>query len=71
MRTDKTLPSPITGKPMHLKRDLRMINLSYQTVGAKLFYYLCEDSKEEYTTTRIDEINLYLIRREYNKHFKL
>lgn len=54
------MKSPITGKKMKKKKEVRTImGLSF------LFeYYLCLDSGEKFTTTKLDESNYDLYHKE-------
>lgn len=59
--------SPITGKEMVLKKSLETISYKGFDIVYEHNYYYCEDSKESFTTTELDTINMNNIEKKYLK----
>lgn len=53
--------SPITGKPMKIQSEVQKLNFRKEEFQVKQRFYLCEESGERFTTTRLDELNLELV----------
>ena len=49
--------SPHTGKTMPLKKEPRTLTLWKKEFEILYYYYLCEDSDEEFTDSMLDEVN--------------
>ena len=65
------MKSPITGKEMFLKRE--NISLTFRKEDFKIHshFFVCEDSKEQFTTTELDELNLLQVHNQYRDKFNL
>ena len=50
--------SPITGKEMVVKYEFRKLKFRGKSYNVVFYFYLCEDSGEQFTTTEMDEFNL-------------
>lgn len=59
------MQSPFTGKEMILKRERRLIPFRKEEFEVVFQYYLCEKTKEQFTTTELDEVN---INQAYNQY---
>lgn len=63
------MKSPFTGKKMSLKYELRKVEFRKEEFEIAYHYYLCEDSEEQFTDTRLDEYNIQLLHNQYRaKH---
>lgn len=63
------MKSPITGKEMLLIKKVATISFRKETFKYNHFNYLCEDSKESFTTTELDELNINQVYNQYrDKH---
>lgn len=61
--------SPITGIPMTIHTEVQTLNFRKEEFTVKQRFYLCEDSGERFTSTRLDELNLSLVYNAYRtKH---
>jgi hypothetical protein len=65
------MKSPITGKEMQLKFESRKLTFRKEEFTIKYHYYLCEDTKEQFTTTEIDELNITQLYNQYRKKYNL
>lgn len=63
------MKSPITGKEMKLIREER--SLEFRKLNFKVVYhfYQCQDSGEQFTTTKLDELNLNQVYHQYRVKF--
>lgn len=61
------MKSPLTGKEMKLMSEPSTLNYKGKTYNVTQHYYLCELTKEQFTTSELDEMNLL----ELNKQVKL
>ena len=63
------MKGPITGKEMSLHREERSLTFRKEMFPVQYHYYLCKDSKEQFTSTELDEINIQQLYNQYrNKH---
>lgn len=61
--------SPITGKPMAIHTEVQKLSFRKEEFTVKQRFYLCEDTGERFTSTRLDELNLSLVYNAYRaKH---
>lgn len=61
--------SPITGKEMSLMRENRIMTFRKEEFEVLYHFYYCNDSKEQFTTTELDEININQLYNQYrSKH---
>ena len=59
------MKSPITGKEMILKKEMRSLVFRKEEFPVVYHYYLCKDSKEQFTSTELDEVNMKQIYNQY------
>lgn len=59
------MKSPITGKEMELRKEVREIEFRKETFEVDFHFYYCKDSKEQFTDTKLDELNMNQL---YNKY---
>ena len=52
------MKSPLTGKEMKLMSEPSTLDYKGKTYNVTHYYYLCEDTNEQFTTTELDEKNL-------------
>jgi putative zinc finger/helix-turn-helix YgiT family protein len=63
------MKSPLTGKPMSLRTEVQTLSFRKEAFSIRQQFYLCEDSGERFTGTKLDEINLSLVYNAYRaKH---
>lgn len=63
------MKSPFTGKDMTLAREKRSVNYRKEDYIIIFHYYICEKTKEKFTSTELDEINLNQVHHQYrDKH---
>jgi len=63
------MKSPITGKEMPLKREVSTLKFRKKSFNYFNHFYYCDSSKEKFTTTDLDELNLIQIYNSYrDKH---
>jgi len=61
------MKSPFTGKDMTLKRERKNLVFRKEKFEIIYHYYLCEDSKEQFTTQELDELNLFQLYNLYRE----
>ena len=61
------MKSPITGKEMSLKKENRKLTFRKEEFEIMYHYYLCGDSKEQFTYAELDEINLVQLHNQYRE----
>jgi putative zinc finger/helix-turn-helix YgiT family protein len=61
------MKSPITGKEMILKKEYRTLTFRKESFDVMYHYFLCEDSKEQFTNKELDEINLIQLYNRYRE----
>ncbi|MDP3467077.1 MAG: DUF4065 domain-containing protein [Daejeonella sp.] len=59
------MKSPITGKEMILIKEKRSFDFRKETFDIVYHYYKCQDSKEQFTTTTLDEVNMNQVYNQY------
>lgn len=59
------MKSPITGKEMILIKEKRSFDFRKETFDIVYHYYKCQDSKEQFTTTALDEVNMNQVYNQY------
>lgn len=67
--TNENIKSPFTGNPMVLQVTKEVFNYKGHKVEIDYQSYFCEHSKESFTTTYIDILNLQVIHRAYDALF--
>ena len=65
------MKSPITGKEMILKKEMRSLVFRKEEFPVVYHYYLCEESKEQFTSTELDEVNMKQIYNQYRDNNNL
>ena len=65
------MKSPITGKDMLLRTEVRSLAFRKEAFPIVYHYYLCEDSGEQLTTTDIDELNMIQLYNQYREKHHL
>lgn len=63
--------SPITGKEMSLQKEIRTLTFRKEEFTIVSHYYLCEDSKERFTTTEIDELDINQLHNQYREKYNI
>ena len=63
--------SPITGREMTLKREQRIMGFRKNNYPVQYHYYYCNDSKQQFTSTELDEINLIQVYNQYRDEHNL
>jgi putative zinc finger/helix-turn-helix YgiT family protein len=61
------MKSPITGKEMTLKKEIRTLTFRKESFKILYHYFLCEDSKEQFTNDELDEVNLIQLYNQYRE----
>ena len=59
------MKSPITGEEMELRKEVRTLEFRKETFEVDFHFYYCKDSKEQFTDTKLDELNMNQL---YNKY---
>lgn len=59
------MKSPVTNKEMVLVKEKRVLNFRKEAYEIVFHAYLCEDSGEKFTDTKLDELNTNQV---YNKY---
>jgi putative zinc finger/helix-turn-helix YgiT family protein len=65
------MKSPITGKEMVLKNEPRKLSFRKEEFIIRYHYYLCKDTREQFTTTEIDELNMTQLYNQYREKYNL
>lgn len=65
------MKSPLTGKEMTLQKEKRTLIFRKVEFEVLYHYYLCSDSKEQFTTTEIDEVNMNQVYNQYREKHHL
>lgn len=65
------MKSPITGKEMELRKEAREIEFRKENFTVVFHYYYCKDSKEQFTDTTLDELNMNQLYNQYREKHKL
>lgn len=65
------MKSPITGKEMTLQKENRTLSFRKENFDVLFHYYLCEDTKEQFTTTELDDKNINQLYNKYREKFHL
>lgn len=61
------MKSPFTGKEMKLVSEKRTVSFRKQEIEYTNISYYCDDSKEYFVTTKLDEINIKQIHNKYRE----
>ena len=65
------MKSPISGKEMTFHKEKRTMTFRKEEFEVLYHFYLCEDSKEQFTTTELDNLNLYQLHNQYRAKYHL
>jgi putative zinc finger/helix-turn-helix YgiT family protein len=65
------MKSPITGKEMILKKEKRSLVFRKEEFPVLYHYYQCKDSKEQFTSTELDDANMKQIYNQYRDKYNL
>jgi len=65
------MKSPITGKEMSLQKEKRTLSFRKEEFEVLYHYFLCDDSKEQFTSTEIDEVNMNQVYNQYREKYHL
>jgi putative zinc finger/helix-turn-helix YgiT family protein len=65
------MKSPITGKEMELRKQTRPIEFRKETIEVDFHFYYCKDSKEQFTDTKLDELNMNQLYNKYREKHNL
>lgn len=61
--------SPITGKEMKLVKEVTTLPFRKEEFEVVYHYYLCEDSKEQFTDDELDTINIAQVHNQYREKY--
>lgn len=61
------MKSPITGKKMLLQEEPLVVNVKGENRRFLQLNFLCVDSGETFTTTELDDINMWRLNNRYEK----
>lgn len=61
------MKSPFTGKEMQLIREKRILNFRKEDFEYVHHAYRCNDTGEEFTTTELDELNIFQVYNQYRE----
>lgn len=61
--------SPITGKEMKLVKEVTTLPFRKEEFEVVYHYYLCEDSKEQFTDDELDAINIAQVHNQYREKY--
>lgn len=65
------MKSPITGKDMLLTKENRSIDFRKESFDVVFHYWRCEESREQFTTGALDEINMNQVYNQYRDLFNI
>lgn len=65
------MKSPITGKEMTLQKEKRTLSFRKEELEVLYHYFLCEESKEQFTSTELDEVNMNQVYNQYRERHHL
>ncbi len=63
------MKSPITGKEMKLVKELTSLPFRKEEFEVMYHYYLCEDTKEQYTDDELDNLNIAQVHNQYREKY--
>ncbi|MBI9068461.1 MAG: DUF4065 domain-containing protein [Salinivirgaceae bacterium] len=61
------MKSPITGKEMKIKFESDILTFRKERFEIKYHFYLCEDSKEQFTDDKLDKLNMIQVYNQYRE----
>lgn len=65
------MKSPITGKEMSIQKEERTIEFRKEKFPVIFHYYACKDSKEQFTSTELDDVNMNQVYNQYRDKYNL
>lgn len=65
------MKSPITGKEMSVKKEKRTMTFRKEEFEILCHYYVCKESREQFTDTQLDEVNLNQLYNQYRAKYHL
>ena len=63
------MKSPFTGKEMKLIKEATVFTFRTDEFPVTYYYYLCEDTKEQFTDDRLDHINQIQVHNQYREKY--
>ena len=63
------MKSPVTGKEMRLMKESRTLDFRREAFPVIYHYYLCQDSKEQFTDDELDNLNLNQVYNQYRARY--
>jgi len=63
--------SPITGKPMKLIKEARELSYRKELFSYINYSFLCEDTKEQFTDTKLTGVNLNQVYNQYRQKYNI
>lgn len=61
--------SPLTGKAMKLVQEKAILPFRKDEFEVVYHYYVCEDTKEQFTNDELDQINLIQVHNQYREKY--
>src|SRR5688572_5675196 len=61
--------SPITGKEMKLIKEKTSLSFRKEEFAVMYHYYLCEDTKEQFTDDELDHLNITQVHNQYREKY--
>ena len=65
------MKSPITGLEMKFTKEQRSMIFRKETFDIVFHYYQCEDSREQFTSAALDELNMNQVYNQYRDKFNI
>jgi putative zinc finger/helix-turn-helix YgiT family protein len=65
------MKSPFTGKEMILAKERRSMDFRKETFEIVFHFYRCEDSGEQFTNTKLDEMNMNQVHNQYRDKYNI
>jgi putative zinc finger/helix-turn-helix YgiT family protein len=65
------MKSPITGKEMILQKESRTLSFRKEEFPIVYHYFLCKESKEQFTSAELDEINVNQLYNQYREKYNI
>lgn len=65
------MKSPYTGKPLILDKEPRTIEFRKEFVEIVFHFYRCEDTREQFTSVELDELNMGQVYNQYREKYNI
>jgi uncharacterized phage-associated protein/DNA-binding transcriptional regulator YiaG len=65
------MKSPYTGKPMILVKEPRTIEFRKEFLEIVFHFYRCEDTREQFTSSELDELNMGQVYNQYREKYNI